>query len=194
MAKFKKGVRTADLPEPGSPLMGIEAIKAASVVSIPSELEAQKLVAKARRNLSELPLPPKGMNTISAVLMYSMLGLADQEIALATGIEATRLADIRASKAYKEVTNELVQSVLSKDSEDVKRVLAESAVRAAQKLVGKMDSELDPVALKAIESVLDRTGHRPVDRHEHLVAQMTTMRIEFVEPEKDLPVVEGEVL
>lgn len=192
MARMKKSARVDDLPEPGTPLFGVAAAKTSSVVAIPSNTEAQKLVAKMRRNLTELPLPPQGMNTISAVLMYSMMGLSDGDIATATGIPEEQLSVVRASKAYMEVTNELVASVLSKDSEDVKRVLAASATTAASNLVKMMDSELEAVALKATESVLDRTGHRPVDRHEHLIQQMTQMRIEFVKPESDLPVINGD--
>lgn len=194
MARSRKSVRVPDdLPEPGTPFFGIGAMKAASVVEIPSNGEAQRLVAKMRRNLSELPAPPAGMNTISAVLMYSMLGLSDADISVATGIGVEQIVIVRASKAYIETTNDLVKSVLDKDSEDVKRILAESAAKAAKRTIQMMDSELDAVALKASESILDRTGHRPVDRHEHLVAQMTQMRIEFVKPERELPVIEGDV-
>ena len=68
-------------PSTGQPLQVPSAF-----VEIPDAIRAQEIVGRTKRRVVDLPEPPKTMNAIGVVLMYTMYGLARQEIAIATSL------------------------------------------------------------------------------------------------------------
>lgn len=147
---------------------------------VPSNTEAQRTLAKANRRLADLPALPAQLNVISVVMCYSLWGLSDQEIAIATNLSADQVQRVRAHEAYSRMQQEVVTSVIEQDSASVRDLLAKHAHDAAHKVIGLMNSEDDVVSLRASTDILDRAGHRPADVVEHRHTLEGGLRIEYI--------------
>jgi hypothetical protein len=62
---------------------------AAKFVSVPSPSEAQKIIARTRMTVADLPLPPKQLSGVALVAFYTLFGLSDQEICIAVDNKLT---------------------------------------------------------------------------------------------------------
>lgn len=155
-------------------------------VEVPAPSKAQVLIARTRKRIADLPAMPKSMNTVSVILGYTLFGLDDQDIAIATGLSVDQIGRIRMSEAYGILQDEATKAILANDADSVRNVLAAKAQRAAQRMAAFVDSENDSIAFAAANNVLDRTGHRPVDVHEHKIAIESELRIVHVKRE-DIP-------
>ncbi len=149
------------------------------MVEVPSGSEAQRLVAATKRKLTDLPAPPAAMNTINVVLTYSLTGLSDDEIALATGLTTKQVGIIRMSQAYAEMESMMVQSVLATDMNDVRSILQQGARKAANVMISALND--DDMKYVAARDVLDRSGHGKADVHEHRIRMEGGLLIEVVD-------------
>jgi hypothetical protein len=136
-------------------------------VEVPTNAEAQRLVVSARRKLSDLPEMPKAMNAVSALLSYSLFGLADDEIALATGLSVDQVGRIKTSDAYTQMHRSVVQTVLASETDVVRDLLAKNAKNAASVMVDALETGSRSDRINAAKDILDRSGHRPTDVVEH---------------------------
>lgn len=170
-------------PLTGRVIVGERSTAPEGFVEVPSASEAIKKITRVRKQLSDLPAPPKQMNAISVIAMYTMLGLSDDDISVATDIPVEQIGRIKMMEAYVTVVDTVVGSVLEHDTDDVRQILQQGAKKAARNLVSFVD---DPGALglAAVNSVLDRTGHRPADIVEHRHSQNSAIRIEYVRKEQ----------
>lgn len=165
----------------------------APLINIPANSEAQKLVIKANRRIADLPALPERMNGSSVVLVYSLFGLADTEIAVATGLTVEQIEIIRAHDSYQTMMEELRKNVIAADQDAVRKMIHQHTVAAQSKIIDVMqNSEDDKTALKAAQDVMDRAGYRPVDIVEHNVKMEGTLRILHVEKKSsnNLPVID----
>ena len=162
------------------------------LIPVPSNTQAQRMVTKANRRLADLPALPAQLNVVSVILTYSLWGLRDEEIAIATGLTVDQIHNIREHEAYSRMESDLVQSVIERDSDTVRDMLQRHATRAAERVIELSDSEDDAVALRASQDVLDRAGHRPADVVEHRHTMEGGLRIEYVKRDdtKSLPVID----
>lgn len=154
--------------------------KYSTMVEIPSGTKAQEIVAKARRAVAELPLPPKQMNVVSVVLFYSMWGLADGDIAIALGISTKQVKNIKELPEYQTIAEDIKKSVLEYEANDVRAYLQQRAKAAAAKIVDTLDEE-GALGFAAAKDILDRTGNRPADVVEHRHKMEDSLRIEIVQ-------------
>ena len=155
-------------------------------VEVPTHTEAQKLVAKTRRTLAELPVAPKEMNAISVICMYTLLGVSDQEIALAIDTTVERVERTKMLDAYQEIETDIVKAILDHDTDNVRNYIQAHAHRAARKIVEIAQTEGGALGLAASKDILDRAGQRPIDVVEHRHSMDDTLRIEVVQrSEKD---------
>lgn len=164
----------------------------AAMVNIPANSEAQKLVIKANRRIADLPALPERMNGSSVVLAYSLFGLADQEIAVATGLTVEQIEIIREHDSYQTMMEELRKNVIAADQDIIRKTIHEHTANAVNKVVTLMDSDDDKTALKAAQDVMDRAGYRPADIIEHRHKMEGTLRILHVEKKStnNLPVID----
>ena len=149
-------------------------------IEIPSNTEAQKLVARTRRKLTDLPAVPQTMNAINVVLCYSIFGLSDEEIALATSLTASQVTNIRMSPAYAEMQTSMLKAVAEAETDDVRMLFTQKAKLAAHRIAELVDSDDEGVALHASKDLLDRAGHRPADVVQHNVSIEQSLRIVHV--------------
>lgn len=157
--------------------------------------KAQQEHVRVRRSLADMPLPAKQMNVISAVCLYTLVGLSDRDIAEALGITIDRVGSIKMLDAYTTVYDYVVKSIIDEDSADVRSLFAANARNAATTMVElAQTAENDGVRLKASQDILDRAGHRPADVV-HVKAQLdTTMRVVYVEETDEGNVIDGQAI
>lgn len=151
------------------------------VIEVPTNTIAQQIVTNANKRIAELPTLPSHMNTLNVVLVYSLWGLVDDDIAMATGLSKAQVARIRAHEAYATLQRDIVQSILKSDQEDIRNAITQHSREALDTQVELMrDSDDDKVRFAASNSLLDRAGHRPNDvvEHRHTVEQ--ALRIEVI--------------
>lgn len=164
-------------------------------IEIPSASEAVALVAKTRRAVSELPVPNKQMNALSLILMYSIWGLSDQDIAIVVGGDLTtpQIKNIKQLPEYKALSDDILKSVMEYEANDVRTFLQQNAARAAEKIVDLIEEE-GALGFAASKDVLDRAGHRPADVVEHRHTMEDSLKIEFISKKQDIniPSIEGE--
>lgn len=153
--------------------------KYSKFVEVPAPSEAQAIVAKSRRAIGELPMPPAQMNTVSLVLFYTMWGLSDNDCALATGLSIPQVKNIKKLPEFIALSDDIKKSVLEHEAGDVRAMLASHASNAAQRVIDTMDEE-GALGFAAAKDILDRAGHRPADVVEHKHKMDDSLKIEFI--------------
>lgn len=136
-------------------------------IEIPTAQEAQRIVAATRRKVADLPELPRTMNAISVVLAYTMFGLDDEEIAIATNLTIDQIGRMKVNDAYTQMHEALVQSVLHSETDVVRELLAKNAKNAAKVMVEALETGNRADRISAAKDVLDRSGHRAADIVEH---------------------------
>ncbi len=142
---------------------------------------------RQRKFIGDLPAPPKTMNAINVVLMYTMYGLGDDQIAEATGLRGGQVADLRNSEAYMQMQNAMVKAVAECEQGSVRSIISQYAIDAAHKIGELVNSESAAVSLHASKDILDRAGHRPADVVHHNMTMDQTLRIEVVSKSRAEP-------
>lgn len=141
--------------------------KKESTVEVPSNGQAQRMIAQTRRRVADLPALPKTMNSISVVLSYTLFGLDETEVALATGLSVDQVGSIKMLEAYGRMQEEVTNAVLASDTGSVRDMISQHSRAAVSKIVDIVENGADDLALSASKDILDRAGHRPVDVVEH---------------------------
>lgn len=134
-----------------------------TLVEVPSHTEAVNLVTSTRRKLSDLPDVPKTMHVVSIILSYTLFGLNDTDIAIATGLTEEQIGNIKMSDTYAKFNDSIVESLLKQEQNDVRSIISQAAVTAARKQANLIHSNNEAIALAASNSILDRDGHRASD-------------------------------
>lgn len=152
------------------------------LVEVPRASEAQQAVVRMRRKLIDLPETPKTMNVIGVILMYSLLGLDNEEIALATNLTEKQVGMIKMSEAYSIVHGDVVQGITDESADEVRGILQSNAKRAAKRVVDMAtQDEFPELALRAATDLLDRAGHTSKTIIEHQHKMSGGLRIEVVQ-------------
>lgn len=143
--------------------------KPAAFVSIPNPAEAQRIVARTRRTVADLPVPPAQLSGVALVAFYTLFGMTDGDISIALDGRLTvpQITNIREQDAYKEFMVSAKENILHSDTVTVRDMFEEQAKNAARKIIELADSDNEVMALTASKDVLDRAGHRPADIVEH---------------------------
>jgi hypothetical protein len=164
-------------------------------VEVPTHEEAQRIVTAARRKLSELPEVPRTMNAVSVVLSYSLFGLDDEEIAIATGMTIAQIGRIKVGDAYTQMHDAIVRTVLDSETSVVRELFTKNARNAAQVMVRAMEEGARADRMAAARDILDRSGHRPSDVVEHRHRMDGGLVIEIVKRDgAQMPVIDMEPL
>jgi len=152
-------------------------------VEIPTHREAQRVIVATKRKVADLPEVPKTMNAIGAVLSYSLFGLDDDEIAIATGFTVDQIGRIKVSDPYTQMHDAVVRTVLDSETDVVRELLAKNAKSAAVVMVDALQSGARADRMAAAKDILDRSGHRPADVVEHRHRVDGGLVIEYVKRE-----------
>lgn len=174
-------------PESGRP------IKETTLVAIPAPGEAQRIVARARKGVAELPLPPRQLSGVALVAFYTLFGLNDQDISIAldTQLSVEQIERIRNLDAYIEFMETAKANIVHTQSDTVREMFQTHASNAASKIINLSQGEDDILAFKASQDVLDRAGHRPADVVEHRHKMEDALNIVYIEKKanEDVPMI-----
>lgn len=162
----------------------------ATLVEVPTAEEAKRTVVAARRRIADLPAVPKAMNAISVVLCYTLFGLADEDIAIASGLSIDQIGQIKMLDAYETLQQELLQQIMQSDISDVRSMFVEHSKTAAKKIIEIARSDEGALALSAAKDILDRAGHRPADVVEHRHKMEGGLTITVVKKDNDAPTID----
>jgi len=164
---------------------------ASDMVEIPTHSEAQRIITAARRKVSDLPEVPRTMNAVSAILSYTLFGLDDEEIAIATGLTIDQVGRIKVSDPYTQMHDAVVRTVLDSETDVVRELLAKNAKHAAGVMVDALQAGSRSDRMAAARDILDRSGHRPADVVEHRHRVDGGLVIEYVKREgADAPTID----
>jgi hypothetical protein len=181
------------LVQPDGTVTGDEPAPQPEFVEVPTHEEAQRIVTAARRKLSELPEVPRTMNAIGVILSYTLFGLDDEEIAIATGLSAEQIGRIKVGDPYTQMHDAIVRTVLDSETTVVRDLFTKNARNAAQVVVQAMAEGTRADRIAAAKDILDRSGHRPSDVVEHRHRMDGGLVIEIVKRDgATLPVIDME--
>lgn len=164
-------------------------------ISVPSNSEAQRIVARTRRTIGELPNPPKQLSAVALVSFYTLYGLNDTDICIALDHKVTleQIKNIREQDAYKEFMETAKANILHTETQTVRELFEEKAMTAAKKITELAESDVEVLAFKASQDILDRAGHRPADivEHRHKLEDALNIVITHkTDKEPDIPMID----
>lgn len=160
-------------------------------IEIPSNTEAKHIVSQTRRKLADMPALPQQLNSFAVVLVYTASGLSDAEIAVATGFTKEQIVNLRTMSAYIMLEENIIEAVKQESVTEAKAILSAAQTKAANRIVAIIDGEdvPDVLRLAASKDILDRTGHKAVDKV--AVHVMETLRMEVIDKRgNNIPVIE----
>tara|TARA_Y100000310_G_scaffold283720_1_gene305929 strand:- start:8605 stop:9222 length:618 start_codon:yes stop_codon:yes gene_type:complete len=150
------------------------------LVEVPTVTQIQRDYVVAARRLSDLPVAPHKLNTISMILTYSLLGISDADIGITLGLEEAQVGRIRMSDPFAEIRDEVIHNIVESDSEAVRGMISQGAMLAATRMLGALNSPNEATQVHASKDILDRAGHRAADIVEHRHNIEGGLRIEYV--------------
>ena len=162
------------------------------VITVPNTVDIKREITASRMRVSDLPVPPDQMNTLSVIIGYSMMGVSDDDIANVIMIPLEQIKSIKLSDEYRLVQDGIVNNIMNSDSSSVRNMFVEGSRNAASLMVQVVnDSEMGiNTRMSAAKDVLDRAGQRPVDVVEHRHKMEGGLTIEYVEKKDDVPTIE----
>jgi hypothetical protein len=162
--------------------------------AIPSPSQAQEIVVRAQKRVEELPLPPERMTGVGLVAFYTLFGLNDTDIAIALNGALTeeQIGNIRKLSVYKEFMTTAKTNLLETAQEQVRDLLQQHALNAANKVISHAQSDNDVLSFKASQDILDRAGHRPADivEHRHKLEDALHIVVEHKDDASNAPVID----
>ena len=197
---------SGELPSPNEPLRlldgtlvypgghtGSTSGSPTAFVEIPTHREAQKVITATRRKLADLPELPKTMNAVGAILAYTLFGMDDEEIAIATKLTLEQIARLKMSDAYGQMHEAIVRTIVDSETDVVRDMLAKNARNAAATMVEALQAGNRSDRMAAARDILDRSGHRPADIIEHRHRVDGGLVIEYIKRgSEDVPVIDME--
>jgi len=162
------------------------------LIEVPRNDEIKLRHAAIQRRLADLPMPVDRMNGISVILCYKMFGLSNEDIAVATGLQAEQVGSIVMSDAYGTLHKAVVENIQKADTEVIRSLIHENAKAAVQQVSDLLTNGSEGARVALIKDMLDRDGYRPVDVVEHRHKMEGGLRVEIVEkrdnPDISIPV------
>lgn len=153
----------------------------------------QGIVPLHRRSIMDLKLTAAQMAVVNNVLVYSLWGLPDDEIAMQCACTVHHVAIVRDLDEYKRMYDALVEGLRVHLERTVQGLLHDAAPKAAKGMIRNLKNKSQDIRLSAQKDILDRTGHRPVDRveHTHQFAAGSELTIRVIkQDDKHLPTME----
>jgi hypothetical protein len=121
------------------------------------------VVPLSRRSLLDLTLNAQQMAVVNNVLVYTLWGLPDDEIAIQCNCTTDDVAVVRDLDEYAKMRDALIGGVRATYTATAHGVISKSAVAAANVVVSGLRSSSKRMAFDAARDILDRSGHRPAD-------------------------------
>lgn len=163
------------------------------LVEVPRHGAIQREIISARKNISDLPVPPDQMNTISVILSYSLFGICEEDIAHCVHITLEQVNNIKESDVYLDLQQQFFKTIIEHDLSDVRGMFVQHSYSAANVMVSGMDMDNNiSTRMSAAKDILDRAGQRPVDVIEHRHKMEGGLTIEYIikDDTKQIPTID----
>ncbi len=158
-----------------------------TLVEVPNTEQIKREIVAARKRISDLPVPPGQMNTLSVIISYSLFGINDEDISSTLFIPLEQVIAIKESDAYVNLQEQFLRNILESDLSSVRGMFVQNSRIAADKMFHLLNSNNEATQITAAKDVLDRAGHRPVDVIEHRHKMEGGLTIEYVDKKDDVP-------
>lgn len=146
-----------------------------------AQTRARSFKAKKRRTIKELPALPNVLRGIACVLVCSVLGLSDREIADLLGISLTDVKEVRKHNGYTETFEIVANEFVSASSDRLHSRIASYAEDALTNVHSiAMGATKEETKLRANIDLLDRGGVRPKDNEARNAQQGNELRITVI--------------
>jgi hypothetical protein len=160
------------------------------LVEVPNTEEIKREITASRKRISDLPVPPDQMNTISIIIAYSLFGITDEDISNTLLVPLEQLKTIKDSDIYTGLQDQFIKNIVTSDASNVRGMFEQKSANAAHKVFDLMESENETTRMVAAKDVLDRAGHRPADVIEHRHKMEGGLTIEYIEKKDDIPTID----
>ena len=157
------------------------------LIEVPNTEQIKREIVASRRRISDLPVPPGQMNTISVIIAYSLFGINDEDISTTLFIPLDQVIAIKSSDAYSGLQEQFLKNILESDLSSVRGMFVQKGRAAADIMFNLLNSSSEATRITAAKDVLDRAGHRPIDVIEHRHKMEGGLTIEYVEKKDDVP-------
>ena len=161
-------------------------------IEIPSERKAQQIVAKTRRTVADLPAAPSKTNAMAVIVFYSLYGFNEEQTAIAINSNVETVAKAKQSKIYKDLLSAAQESFVASAEDEVRSLIQQNAVAAVSKVIEHARGDNEVLSFKASQDILDRAGHRPVDKVAIDVQNTQTLNIVYTKADTDDNIVEAD--
>lgn len=131
----------------------------------PLELD---IVAQDRKSIMDLTLTPPQMAMVNNVLVLTLWGMPDDEIATCSSCSVDNVQQIRGLDEYASMKQSLTIGLYAAVNETVQGKLTLASLTATDRVVETLEANSTELRLAAAKDVLDRSGFRPADRVEHV--------------------------
>ena len=160
------------------------------LVEVPNTEQVKREIVASRRRISDLPVPPGQMNTISVIIAYTLFGINDEDISTTLFIPLDQVIAIKSSDSYSNLQEQFLKNILESDLSSVRGMFVQKGRTAADIMFKLLNSNSEATQITAAKDVLDRAGHRPVDVIEHRHKMEGGLKIEYVEKKDDIPMLD----
>ncbi len=187
------------LPDPDEPLLTDDGRVIAAVghksfaTNTTNSTQTIKLLSQTRRKFAEYNATPKELATYSALLVFTAIGIPDNDIAAALKTTITQLARLRAHPTYAELEEGVLIAARESDNTGVMKDLGMAERAAAATVVELMQCPDPKIAFAAAKDVLDRRGHKVAEKIDIRANMLNTFRIELVDRRGSAPVIDMEL-
>jgi hypothetical protein len=165
MPRARTTANAKSLARPGDPLVTERGI-AIAPERLDDESRPQDDVVSAKtfkpqkqRAAKDLPAEPPMMKAVACIFMFNMLGVADRETAEVLGITNGDLKAVKNSPVYTECFQEVLQELISANSEMLQARVAAYAGDAVDNIMTiARGAKKDETRLAANRDIADRAG------------------------------------
>lgn len=129
-----------------------------TVREIQSGRNAAKTLERVSRKLGDLPADTKQLNAIAAVMMYSHVGLSNDDIAIALGTTVDNISKLKDMDAYQQLSAMFDESVFEDARRTATHIISGASAKAAERMVTAIDDGDSSVAVVASREVMKIAG------------------------------------
>lgn len=116
-------------------------------------------ISSTRRSIKDFPADENTQKAIHVVMVYSLLGMTDNEIAHALNIKLEQIKQLKEIPAYQETFEWLFSELISINSSSMQSKIAAYAPKALTNLMELADDAKNENArVKANQDLMDRAG------------------------------------
>jgi hypothetical protein len=147
-----------------------------------TKIDATQFRGKRRRNISELPAPTGILNVCGAVMLYTLYGVGDREIATALKCTVLDVEEIRAHPAYGEYLELIGNEIITAESDNLTHRIAAYAHGALDTIAHvSRNGKLETNRLRASIDIMDRGGFAPKAVAEKQISLKNVLRIQVMD-------------